>query len=345
MMDVSGSMADEQKEIVRIEAFWIDTWLRTPLQGRRDPLHHPRRGRPGGRRDTFYHTRESGGTKITSAYKLVQQDHRRASTRRTSGTSTPSTSPTATTGGDDTDRCVESAARAKLLPKVNLFGYGQVESPYGSGEFFDDLENDFGDDENLVTLARSTNKDDIYESIKDFLGKGQVAHVDDCSNRSDIASPASWHDIQRGDRELRARVRPRLLRDDLRGARLRRDEQGRRLRRVPDPLPALAVRHGVRAAHQGLRVRALRRSTRWSSTTTRATPTCSSATTLVDQKLVMAHVYGHSDFFKNNIWFSQTNRKMMDEMANHATQVRKYIDSTARRGRELHRPLPVASTT
>src|SRR5947209_2446039 len=47
---------------------------------------------------------------------------------------------------------------------------------------------------------------------------------------------------------------------------------------------------------------------------------------LVDQKLVIAHVYGHSDFFKNNLWFSQTNRKMMDEMANHATHVRKHIE-------------------
>ena len=28
MMDVSGSMTDEQKEIVRTEAFWIDTWLK-----------------------------------------------------------------------------------------------------------------------------------------------------------------------------------------------------------------------------------------------------------------------------------------------------------------------------
>ena len=46
----------------------------------------------------------------------------------------------------------------------------------------------------------------------------------------------------------------------------------------------------------------------------------------VDQKIVMAHVYGHGDFFKNNFWFSKTNRKMMDEMANHATKVRKYID-------------------
>jgi stage V sporulation protein R len=47
---------------------------------------------------------------------------------------------------------------------------------------------------------------------------------------------------------------------------------------------------------------------------------------LVDQKLVIAHVYGHCDFFKNNLWFGQTNRKMMDEMANHATHVRKHIE-------------------
>ncbi|MEK7355344.1 MAG: SpoVR family protein [Bdellovibrionota bacterium] len=47
---------------------------------------------------------------------------------------------------------------------------------------------------------------------------------------------------------------------------------------------------------------------------------------MVDQKLVMAHVYGHCDFFKNNQWFSPTNRKMMDAMANHATRIRRYID-------------------
>lgn len=46
----------------------------------------------------------------------------------------------------------------------------------------------------------------------------------------------------------------------------------------------------------------------------------------VDQKLVMAHVYAHCDFFKNNIYFAHTNRKMMDEAANHATRIKKYID-------------------
>ncbi len=47
---------------------------------------------------------------------------------------------------------------------------------------------------------------------------------------------------------------------------------------------------------------------------------------LVDQKLVMAHVYGHSDFFKNNIYFGHTNRKMVDTMAAHAARVRRHMD-------------------
>ncbi|MGB0717043.1 MAG: SpoVR family protein, partial [Phycisphaerae bacterium] len=47
---------------------------------------------------------------------------------------------------------------------------------------------------------------------------------------------------------------------------------------------------------------------------------------MVDHKTVIAHVYGHCDFFKNNRWFSKTNRKMMDDMANHATRIRRYVE-------------------
>lgn len=46
----------------------------------------------------------------------------------------------------------------------------------------------------------------------------------------------------------------------------------------------------------------------------------------VDQKLVMAHVYGHCDFFKNNAYFAHTSRKMMDEMANHGSRIRHYAE-------------------
>ncbi len=47
---------------------------------------------------------------------------------------------------------------------------------------------------------------------------------------------------------------------------------------------------------------------------------------MVTQKMVMAHVAAHVDFFKNNMWFAHTNRKMLDEMANHAARVQRMID-------------------
>jgi stage V sporulation protein R len=48
---------------------------------------------------------------------------------------------------------------------------------------------------------------------------------------------------------------------------------------------------------------------------------------LMEQKLVMAHVYGHADFFKHNLWFAPTERKMLDVMADHSTRVRRYVDA------------------
>ncbi len=58
---------------------------------------------------------------------------------------------------------------------------------------------------------------------------------------------------------------------------------------------------------------------------------------LVDQKLVMAHVYAHVDFFKNNFSFRATDqgteqqtgapiRKWIDTMANHGAIVRRWAD-------------------
>jgi stage V sporulation protein R len=46
----------------------------------------------------------------------------------------------------------------------------------------------------------------------------------------------------------------------------------------------------------------------------------------MEQKLVMAHVFGHADFFKNNVWFAPTDRHMLDSMANHGTRMRAWID-------------------
>ncbi len=47
----------------------------------------------------------------------------------------------------------------------------------------------------------------------------------------------------------------------------------------------------------------------------------------MEQKLVMAHVFGHADFFKHNVWFQPTDRHMVDRMADHGTRVRRAIDA------------------
>ena len=58
MMDVSGSMTDEQKEIVRIEAFWIDTWIKAHYQGVENVYIIHDAAAHEVDEHTFYHTRE-----------------------------------------------------------------------------------------------------------------------------------------------------------------------------------------------------------------------------------------------------------------------------------------------
>jgi len=52
---------------------------------------------------------------------------------------------------------------------------------------------------------------------------------------------------------------------------------------------------------------------------------CLDSNTLVDNVTVVAHALGHADFFKNNIYFSQTSQNMMNQLANHGTRIRKYM--------------------
>jgi hypothetical protein len=72
---------------------------------------------------------------------------------------------------DDTVTCID-LLKNQILPKVNLFAYGQVESPYGSGQFIKDLREHVGESAN-VALSEIADKDAIYSSIKDFLGRGR----------------------------------------------------------------------------------------------------------------------------------------------------------------------------
>jgi stage V sporulation protein R len=47
---------------------------------------------------------------------------------------------------------------------------------------------------------------------------------------------------------------------------------------------------------------------------------------LLEQKLVMAHVFGHADFFKNNACFAGSDLGMLDTMARHSALVRRIVD-------------------
>lgn len=171
MMDVSGSMTDDQKHIVRTTAFWLETWLKSQYDGVeiRYIIHDASAKEVD--EHTFYHTRESGGTRISSAYRVCQ-------------TLLEKNFPVSEWNiycfhfsdgdnwGEDNENCLR-LLREHLLPASNLFCYGQVESPYGSGEFLRALRNGIGDKDERLILAEIRNRDGIYDAIKAFLGKGK----------------------------------------------------------------------------------------------------------------------------------------------------------------------------
>lgn len=169
LMDVSGSMGEEQKEMVRTAAFWIETWLQSNYRRLEHRyLVHDAAAREVDR-ETFYRTRESGGTLISSAYRLCAdvishhyppEDWNIYAFQFSDGDNLMS----------DNETCL-TILREELLPQLNLFCYGQVHSLYGSGEFKGRLDGALKE-ENLVT-AQIESKDAIYDALKLFLGKGK----------------------------------------------------------------------------------------------------------------------------------------------------------------------------
>lgn len=172
MMDVSGSMGDEQKEIVRTESFWINLWLKSQYKDIeiRYIIHDATAKEVD--EHTFFRTRESGGTLISSAFKLckeiIQEDY---------NSNEWNIYPFHFSDGDnwsmeDTNLCLK-ILKEDIIPESNVFCYGQVESRYGSGQFYKDLTTAFGEEHEDVILSKIKNKDAILGSIKEFLGKGK----------------------------------------------------------------------------------------------------------------------------------------------------------------------------
>ncbi len=171
VMDVSGSMGDEQKEIVRVASFWIDTWLQSQYRGL-EPVYviHDAEAREVDR-DTFFRTRESGGTVISSAYQICRQVIEERYPPDDWNVYMFQFSDGDNWSQGDTEQCI-SILRDELLPRLNLFAYGQVESPYGSGQYMHDLDEPFGEDERVV-MSVIEDKDSIPEAIRSFFSTGR----------------------------------------------------------------------------------------------------------------------------------------------------------------------------
>ena len=170
MMDVSGSMGEAQKKIVRMESFWINTWLKHNYKGLENRFIIHDAAAKEVDEQTFFNTSESGGTLISSAYKkaleIIDCDY----SSDQWNIYLFHFSDGDNWSNDDTVLCKE-IIKKEFTPKVNLFGYGQVESKYGSGQFIKDIKDDFSDNE-VVVCSPIKDKSEIIRSIKDFLGKG-----------------------------------------------------------------------------------------------------------------------------------------------------------------------------
>ena len=170
MMDVSGSMGDTQKEIVRLTAFWIDTWLRSQYKKIEVRyIIHDAAAREVDQK-TFYHTRESGGTIISSAYELCRAIIAQRYPMDQWNIYGFHFSDGDNWGSDDNQKCA-GLLREHLLPASNLFCYGQVAAYRSSNQFLSTLRA-IPEPEKLLT-AEIPNKDSIYDAIKLFLGKGK----------------------------------------------------------------------------------------------------------------------------------------------------------------------------
>lgn len=171
MMDVSGSMGDEQKELVRLEAFWIDTWLRKNYQGieSRYIVHDVRAGEVD--RDTFFRIREDGGTRISSAFKAAKDIIEAHYSPLEWNIYLFHFSDGDNSSESDSRECC-TMLREHLIPSVNMFGYCQVASAYGSGNFINVIHEHLNDVEAVIT-SRVNSKDDIYDSIKTFFSPGR----------------------------------------------------------------------------------------------------------------------------------------------------------------------------
>ncbi len=188
LMDVSGSMSDQHKNIARKVSFWTDLWLRTQYKGLESIyVMHDSEAYIVDRK-TFFTSTTMGGTKIWSGYDKIN--------RKIDMEFNPQDWNIYIFQYSDGDNWGENEAEftlleKELMKKVNMLGYAQIDLPlwathpmyvsYGGSQFerkgpyLEDLESfrdvsSYGD---KIITSRIESDEDILNTIKDFLGTGK----------------------------------------------------------------------------------------------------------------------------------------------------------------------------
>ena len=163
MMDVSGSMGFHEKEMARLTSFWIDLYLRSQYKNIRSRYIIHNVSAKEVDQHTFYHTMETGGTRIASAYELA-----RDIIKADYPVSDWNTYLYHYSDGDDWGRDMSNQAcdiMQELLSQVNQISYVQVRE---TGDFMKVVKKRFAD-ENKVAITTAFKKEQILDAIKSLF--------------------------------------------------------------------------------------------------------------------------------------------------------------------------------
>lgn len=167
MMDVSGSMGEDQKEIARTISFWANAWIKKHYKGAecRYIIHDVSAKEVN--EEEFFRTSESGGTQISSAYQLCADIIAEDYPGGTWNVYVFHYSDGDNASNDDDEKCFQ-IIRNMILPNVNQFGYGQTQSSYGSGQFLKSLQSAFPTDEKVCAVGIE-GRDGIIPALRSFF--------------------------------------------------------------------------------------------------------------------------------------------------------------------------------
>lgn len=195
MLDVSGSMTDEMKDIVRTGIFWIDTWLTDNYNGIASLFIAFEARAKKVRRQTLLSISAGGGTVMSTPLDLADRLTERGGeikpeeAEEDDGKRYPANDwnvygflfSDGENHAPDTPLALK-ILKERFLAKCNLFAYTQVEGKYSNpGRKFDnELRGAFSDAEN-IEIANVDSTADMFNAMQLFFGNQRYApgQIDD----------------------------------------------------------------------------------------------------------------------------------------------------------------------